>query len=262
MANFSLHRDFWYYNTKQDKRYCLIFSNWTNVLLSYSISFFDSLEDLKEEERMIIEMYRSVPKPYRHNIGTKWNKKYELVFEEGSFYWGYIILDFETDTINYYHDGCVIPWTKPKYDYKKYVNDCIQINSKSDKLFIKDLFFRKPNEIDPNYKFQTGEYDGWLQFRWGDGKNAIGVYKPEEENKIKKHSNYKPKDKYFKKYEDDDGYLPCTLIEEIAGSNYIDNGGSFDKKETSISIGEILQENMDKNFDKEKSKYLMDKCGW
>lgn len=27
-----------------------------------------------------------------------------------------------------------------------------------------------------------GEYDGWLQFRWGDGKNAIG-YKEKKEKR-------------------------------------------------------------------------------
>ena len=41
------------------------------------------------------------------------------------------------------------------------------------KLSDLDFFFRGPSEIPENYKWDTGEYEGWLQFRWGDGKNAI-----------------------------------------------------------------------------------------
>jgi len=33
-------------------------------------------------------------------------------------------------------------------------------------------------EIPKNYKWDDGEYRGWLQYRWGDGKNAIDYRKP------------------------------------------------------------------------------------
>lgn len=235
MADFSLHRDFWYFNKRENKRYCLIFSNWTNVLLSYSISFFDTEEEIKEEIQMIQNMYCSTPKPYRINVGSKWSKKYELIFDEGSFYWGYVIFDFKKETYRYFNDGAVIPLSKPRFNYKKYASDCIEVNNKSNKLVIKDYFLRKPNEIDPDYKFKQGEYDGWLQFRWGDGKNAIGLPQPEDISKEEiKRKKYKPKDKYFKKYDED-----IELTEE-----------------------EKIQEDMDKEFDKENSKYLMDKYGW
>lgn len=36
-----------------------------------------------------------------------------------------------------------------------------------------DDHFRKPGEIPDGYEFDSGEYEGWLQYRWGDGKNAI-----------------------------------------------------------------------------------------
>lgn len=239
MVDFSLHRDFWYFNKREDKRYCLIFSNWTNVLLSYSISFFNSEEEIKEETKMIMDMYCSTPRPYKKNVGSKWYKKYELVFEEGSFYWGYVIFDFETDTYRFFHDGAVIPLSKPRYNYKKYINDCIVINSKSNKLLIKDYFLRKPGEIDPDYKFKNGEYDGWLQFRWGDGKNVIGLSQPEDAPKEEiKRKNYKPKDKYFKKLDD----------EELK---------QFEESET-----ENLQNEMDKEIEKEKLYNMEIKYGW
>jgi hypothetical protein len=44
------------------------------------------------------------------------------------------------------------------------------INNRLSKL---DFFFRGPHEVPEDYKWDTGEYEGWLQFRWGDGKNAI-----------------------------------------------------------------------------------------
>ena len=40
-------------------------------------------------------------------------------------------------------------------------------------LQLLDLTFRKPGEIPEGYKWDEGEYAGWLQYRWGDGKNAI-----------------------------------------------------------------------------------------
>lgn len=41
------------------------------------------------------------------------------------------------------------------------------------KLAELDFFFRGPLEIPEDYKWDVGEYEGWLQFRWGDGKNAV-----------------------------------------------------------------------------------------
>lgn len=239
MADFSLHRDFWYFNKRENKRYCLIFSNWTTELLSYSISFFDSEEDVKEETKMIVDMYCSTPKPFRSNVGSKWNKKYEIIFDDGAFYWGYVIFDFEKETFKYYHDGVIVPISKPKFGKTRYVNDCIQINNKSDQLVIKDKFLRKPNEIDPDYKFKNGEYEGWLQFRWGDGKNAIGLPQPEDlpKEEIRK-KNYKPKDKYFKKLDDEE----LKQFEETEAEN--------------------IQHQMEKEIEKEKLDNMEIKFGW
>lgn len=239
MEKFSLHRDFWYFNKKEDKRYCLIFSNWTDVLISYSISFFDTEEEVKEEAKMIVSMYCSTPKPYRKNVGTHWNKKYVICFDDDAFYWGYAIFDFEKDTYKYVNDGVVVPLTKPRYNHKKYASDCIEINKNSNKLLIKDYFFRKPNEIDPDYKFDEGEYAGWLQFRWGDGKNAIGLPQLEDmtTNEIRK-KYYKPKDKYYKKLDD----------EEL--------------KEFEETERELLQVQMEKEIDKEKLSEMESKFGW
>jgi hypothetical protein len=31
----------------------------------------------------------------------------------------------------------------------------------------------KEGEIPSGYKWDDGEYEGWLQFRWGNGKNSV-----------------------------------------------------------------------------------------
>jgi hypothetical protein len=41
-----------------------------------------------------------------------------------------------------------------------------------------DEYFRGDDEIPKGYVFDYGEYEGWLQFRWGDGKNAVKCDEP------------------------------------------------------------------------------------
>lgn len=238
MYSAGYYKDFWYWHKKDNKPFCVMFAKWTDELLSWSISFFDTIEEVKEETQLLEELYKSISRPYKEVIpeeSSYISKKYRIVFDkENQYYWGYIIIDFKNEKIQYFRDGVYIPTTSLK---KKYwlLNQCYLFNKKEDQLIIKDKLLRTEKESNINdYKFNAGEYDGWLQFRWGNGKNAIGVYKPEKENKTKKHSNYKPKDKYFKKYDED---IELTEAEKI-------------------------QEDMDKDFDKENSKYLMNKYGW
>ena len=35
------------------------------------------------------------------------------------------------------------------------------------------MLFRGKDEIPEDYKWDVGEYEGWLQYRWGNGLNAI-----------------------------------------------------------------------------------------
>ena len=59
-------------------------------------------------------------------------------------------------------------------------------NSSTDKRLLMDMLFRLPDEVPKNYVWHDGEYEGWLQFRWGDGKNAIGYVEPEKPKKVVK----------------------------------------------------------------------------
>lgn len=64
------------------------------------------------------------------------------------------------------------------------------------------FFFRKDNEIPKDYKWDKGEYEGWLQYRWGDGKNVIDYKKPS--NKKIRLTEGNKNDENLKRTDEDD----------------------------------------------------------
>ena len=128
---------------------------------------FDTIEELNEH----IELFKSLCSEYeRPQIKTegrgKWNKTKEYVFDNpNKRLWGYLYGDRETMTLTWGHDKLA------KY------------NKKSDRRELYDILSRGPDEIPKDYKWDDGEYEGWLQFRWGDGKNAIDYIEPEKPKK-------------------------------------------------------------------------------
>ena len=91
----------------------------------------------------------------RNKIFWKYNDQFEFNTPTART-WGWILGDRET--LNWVWGG----------------NKLRQYDNKTDKRFLKDMLFRGPDEIPEDYKWDDGEYEGWLQFRWGDGKNAVG----------------------------------------------------------------------------------------
>ena len=59
----------------------------------------------------------------------------------------------------------------------------LNIHKDGDLRRTKDYLFRGPDEIPKGYEWDDGEYEGWLQFRWGDGKNTIGYVEPQKSKK-------------------------------------------------------------------------------
>ena len=55
-------------------------------------------------------------------------------------------------------------------------------NIKND-LSLRDYFFRGDDEIPKDYKLDNGEYQGRLQFRWGNGKNSLTYIEPSKPQK-------------------------------------------------------------------------------
>ena len=154
------------------KSYVLVFEVWDNKKWTRTVNEFDTLDDVMEEAKLINIYYQDTPKPtrvakeegYRRRYGKK---EYNVVFENGAKYWGYIIINYDnSQIIRIAHDGLK--------DHKKI------------DLHMKDFYLRGADEVPIDYKFECiNEYEGWLQYRWGDGKNAVDYVeqpKPKKEN--------------------------------------------------------------------------------
>lgn len=177
------------------KRYALIFKRWiieyskywnaTIKFLNASIEEFDTLEEVNEVAHMYDEIYGNAPTPkcikgywYDEKRNVKYSedeyknyKRYTIseqlkhilehyTFDDDAYFYGYVIIDYEKEKI------------MSIVGNKFYPFDRKQVNKD---LELKDILFRKDDEIPKGYKFASGEYEGWLQFRWGNGLNAIEI---------------------------------------------------------------------------------------
>lgn len=157
---------------KHTKRFMVIFSMWGKSLsanymrglselkeYTHSETEFDSETEWKEEVGLIEEVYADTPRPHVvEKEGSKYHEK-TLEFEVNSRFWGYLVIDFVKEkVVKIGGDGI--------YDYHKNSSELVNLR-------MLDQLFRGEDEIPKNYVFDIGEYEGWLQYRWGDGKNAI-----------------------------------------------------------------------------------------
>ena len=169
---------------KHSKRYMVIFSMWEKnpksrckdelsglVECVHTETEFDTEVEWKEETKLIEEIYGDTIRPHKEDlIPTYYNnyKRYRWVFEEGSKFYGYIVLDFQKqqivklggDGIYKFHSTTTIPRVT---------------------LEMLDYYFRGDDEIPKGYSFDTNEYEGWLKFRWGDHSNAVPIDKMPKE---------------------------------------------------------------------------------
>ncbi len=146
---------------KHTKRYMVIFEKWGRREFHEDKTEFDTLTEAMEEAQLLEEFYADTPSPKklsrydwrtgRHTPYHEWGEPY---LDE--YLWGYVILDFDEEK--------VIKWG---HDQLKYVSKNEDIRK------VKDRFFRKDGEVPEGYKWDVGEYEGWLQFRWGNGKNSV-----------------------------------------------------------------------------------------
>jgi hypothetical protein len=146
------------------KRYGIVFDKWSIYGNHRDITEYDTIEEVNEEIVLIEEMYRDTPRPKPKYSKYSYDSKNICVASNyiwsagyiGEAFWGYLVVDFEEERI--------IKWG----------NDCLRTyNKKSDIREIKDWLFRGEKEVPKDYVWKTGEYQGWLQYRWGNGKNAI-----------------------------------------------------------------------------------------
>jgi hypothetical protein len=151
--------------------YVVIFNLWDNKFIQ-QINDYATLEEALEEAKLINIYYADTPKPIRlkdHYKSWSGRSSNEPIYgySNGGKFWGFIVIDYnKNEIVKIGHDGL-----------KKF--------GKKITLNMKDYFLRDANEIPENYQFDMGEYDGWLQYRWGDGKNAVDYVEPKKEKKNK-----------------------------------------------------------------------------
>ena len=129
------------------------------------ITKFDDIKEVKDFVKLIDEIYSGITRP-DVNESYKYRKKApkhcksneeNYIYDENHFWWGYVLMDFEEEKCVRY-GGLSI---------KGYLNP-----TKS--LALKNKYFLKDGEIPKDYVWDGNEeYEGWLQYRWGNGENAI-----------------------------------------------------------------------------------------
>ena len=148
---------------KHSKQYMVIFNKWSKYKFHEDKTEYDALKEANEEVALLEEMYRDTPRPqlrkYHYDKKSKNICDYEWAsIDAEEYFWGYVLIDFEEEKIlKWGHDG---------------LNG---LNKETDIRKLKDEFFRKEDEIPKDYKWDVGEYDGWLQFRWGNGRNSVAL---------------------------------------------------------------------------------------
>ena len=167
-----------YDKSKRTKRFILLFCEWwkeydlLNKLESksnYSWYEYDTFEEAKEEIDLIEEFYKNQLLPISPENIKNSNIRYTNGdYTNGGKFWGYLLLDYEKERAIL--DG------GSGYNIKT-------VSSFNSNLKELDDYFRGPDEIPEGYKWDEGEYLGWLRFRWGDGKNAIDYKEPSHINK-------------------------------------------------------------------------------
>ena len=131
---------------------------------------FDDLNEAKDYIKLFEDICSIYERPELSTKKYRGDKNREYIFDSpNKALWGWLMGDRETKKLT---------WGGDKL--KNYNNSC-------DKRVLYDILFRGPDEIPKNYKWDFGEYEGWLQFRWGDGKNAIDYV---EKEKPKKEFNH------------------------------------------------------------------------
>jgi len=145
---------------------------------------FDTMEEVKEHLALFQEYCSTFIKATRKDRYLRKRDEWWKFDSPNTKVWGWLLGDRETMNM---------VWGGEKlYNY----------DSRTDKRVLKDILFRGPDEVPEGYKWDVGEYEGWLQFRWGDGKNAVG-YVEKNTPKNTTHHNESLEDDYdHEEYED------------------------------------------------------------
>ena len=192
-------------NKDINKRYVLIFNIWNDKNCSRSITQYDTIEEVKEEYILINELYCNTPRPQRipKEIiyrGRYHKNEYKLSYENGARFWGYIIIDYDkNEIIKIHNDGL------------------LDFEGRTITLRMKDFYLRKPGEIPEDYNFEcNAEYEGWLQYRWGNRMNAVDYVAPKKDLTPKKSHKLEIYDGCEEDYKLEEDYNTETIENKFA----------------------------------------------
>lgn len=186
------------HNGQYTKRYIVYTYSWwwdgknynsqmTPVKRTNDYDEFDTIDEVNDYIKFVKEYYHDVETPYlvpeqwihRFN-GTvlKYHPASDYLYDRKDAYWdaedgvrkfwGYYVFDYKDERV-IDHGG---------HDHPEFTKQYKQ------NLELRDILFRGKDEIPEDYKWDNGEYEGWLQFRWGNGLN--GIEKEDEINRQKK----------------------------------------------------------------------------
>lgn len=177
------------HNGQYTKRYVVYTYSWwwdgknynsqmTPVKRTNDYDEFDTIDEVNDYIKFLKEIYADVEEPYivpehwvdRFN-GNKVTRKptygseFRYIHNDSYWdaedgvrkFWGYYVFDYKDERV-IDHGG---------HDHPEFTKQYKQ------NLELRDVLFRGKDEIPEDYKWDNGEYQGWLQFRWGNGLNAI-----------------------------------------------------------------------------------------
>lgn len=149
--------------------------------------YFDTMDEVNE----YVTLFESVC-AYIKVPNKEWNGWYNSRSSLNNFFkndkerlWGYVVGDTEKFDVVKWGGYCLKDVNKSyTKSYSKFSDYSETLTAELNKCLIKDYLFRSEDEVPKDYKWDYGEYFGWLQFRWGDGKNAVGYVAPTKQKKV------------------------------------------------------------------------------
>jgi len=166
-------------NSKPKSRYIILFSlKGLHGITGYSRSEYDDLHECYNECDELDDMYDNHPIPVlKDNVKIEKGKTPNISFDaiwdynNGKSWWGYLVLDMkECKAIRVGGFGLFI---KRGFDTYRCISSCKDVNNYAR---LRDFFFRDTNICPDDYDWQNGEYDGWLQYKWGRWKKCNWIY--------------------------------------------------------------------------------------
>ena len=148
--------------------------------------YFDTMDEVNEYVTLFENVCQNINVPSKEWSCSYANSNLNNFFkDEKERLWGYVIGDTEKLEVINWGGHCLKDvnksYTKSRSKFSNYTET---LTYDLNKLIIKDYLFRGDDEIPKDYKWDYGEYFGWLQFRWGDGKNAVEYVAPPKQKKV------------------------------------------------------------------------------